>query len=201
MKKRIRLTESDIHNIIKETIKEVDKMNDMVTNYNRYGRKLPDHYFDNDDPDKPLDWDKPTSWKLREPEIDDADYYGESPQSVQRRKNSHLSFNTGHPINYNSDVWDKIESDSQLLDPKYSSHNFTFDDDNCTFIRPSHWMVNDDEMWKGVNEPAKTNKETFDSADKRFLHRKGSRNRELIDMGAQKKLDEAIRRAIRKVLR
>lgn len=201
MKKIVRLTESELKNMIQKALREADtsnKMKDMVTSFNRYGRQLPNNIFKDNDPDKPEDWDIESSWKLSEPDIDNAGYYGDSPQSIQRTRNSHLAFKTGHPINYNGTQLDKLASDEQIFDPDKSSHDFTFDDDN-TFIRPSHWMIGDDKYWGGINEPKVSKTDTFDSADKRQLHRKGSGNREL--MGMNKKLDEAISRAIRKYLK
>lgn len=201
MKKTIRLTEEDLRNIILKAVNEANKMNDMVIDFNRYGHRLPSNYYKDNDTDKPSDWDKPTTWKLRNPDVDDSDRYGDTPQSIQKRKDSHLAYRTGHPINYNSgDVCDKISSDEQLNNTEYSSHNFTYDDKNSVFIRPNRFMMYDDDIWKDVNEPTKKKIETFDSADKRPLHRKGSANRELISMDADKKFNEAITRAIRKLM-
>ena len=50
MKHRVRLTESDLHRIVKESVKRVLKENSRdIDDDNYFGGGLPDRYFDDDD--------------------------------------------------------------------------------------------------------------------------------------------------------
>ena len=52
MKHRVRLTESDLHRIVKESVKRVLKENSRdIDDDNYFGGGLPDRYFDDDAPD------------------------------------------------------------------------------------------------------------------------------------------------------
>lgn len=52
MKRKIRLTESDIHRIVKESVKRVLREDSRdIDDDNYFGGGLPDRYFDDDAPD------------------------------------------------------------------------------------------------------------------------------------------------------
>ena len=155
-KKLIRLTESDLHRIVRMSVNKVlreseygkptswKEHNDGIATYDEYGNEIGGYNFG-------------------------APFHGDSPESLARRKERHAASDFGHP-----------NSDRLIHNRTHSAHDFSHSDDDAVFFR--HNVLGDDEIWKD-NEIGRGNKidknlqRALDAADKRPLHRKGSLNR------------------------
>lgn len=164
-KNRIRLTESQLHRVIKESVNKVLR------------ESWKEDMFD--------DYNIPTSWKEHDngiatynkygdnigDDVFDAPYYGDSEESQNRRGESHLAWDYAHP-------------EKSFVRGLNNYYHFSHSDNDSKYERPHRYTQGDDEIWKGVNKPQKPQRDrklerALDAADKRPLHRKGSLNREL----------------------
>ena len=183
MKKRIRLTESDLHEIVKESVKRV------IREYNEYDGFEPEYDFDDDVSDiinriNRGDYDDKLDQIMKDP----FGYYNdEGVDIIQAADDRKCVLDKNYAIKYGEDP------DKPLFIPRYHPNPF-----KPNALGDEYWQDKEAQeaaakypsmlTKKGILRKRKgksiadiVNKGVYgtDQADKRPLHRKGSLNREI----------------------